>query len=231
MVLGGRALAVVEGDARARGSSSVLSEIDEALGRARVSLREVDLFAVADGPGSFTGLRAGLATAKAFAETLGRPLVGVHTLHALASAAGEAGRVLALIPAGRGEFFSQLLNVEEGGAVSELGQAVHAGPEEVLGSALELDGRLTWTGEGARLLDERLREGVLPHARSHRLETLAHRAEGREWVLAGDSGALSTEVARLALRAYGESGPITPGEVRAFYVRASDAELKERCRA
>ncbi|MGH9903089.1 MAG: tRNA (adenosine(37)-N6)-threonylcarbamoyltransferase complex dimerization subunit type 1 TsaB, partial [Pyrinomonadaceae bacterium] len=104
---GARTLAVVRGEGNTH-SASALGEIDAALRAARAELSEVDLFAVASGPGSFTGLRAGLATVMAFATTLARPAVGVPTLHAVAHAAGAGERVLALIPAGRGEVFAQL---------------------------------------------------------------------------------------------------------------------------
>lgn len=226
---GGEPLAVVSGDVRERGSASVLRDVDEALGRAGVALRDVELFAAADGPGSFTGLRAGLATVKAFAATLGRPAVGVHTLHAVAHAAGPSERVMALIPAGRGEFFAQLLSVGEGGEVGELGPAAHDTPEEVLRTALRVGGRVVWAGEGAYTLDEKIREGRLGAAAGLDLTSLEHAAGGREWALAAKPDGLSTHVARLALRSYLRGAHVRADGLTAFYVRASDAELKERC--
>lgn len=63
-------------------SERLLPALEELLGHARVKLEEVGLISVVTGPGSFTGLRIGLATAKGFGYTLGIPLVGVTTLEA-----------------------------------------------------------------------------------------------------------------------------------------------------
>lgn len=224
---GGRALASVSGEAQTRGAATALADVDEALRRAGVTLRDVGLFAAADGPGSFTGLRAGLATIKAFASTLGRPAVGVRTLHAVALAAGACEKVLALLPAGRGEFFTQLLSVGEGGEVSELGEAAHLSPGEVLSLAARVGGPLVWAGEGAHLLDERMRAGA--HGAEHAHDGLARASGAETWVLARRAGGLAAQVAELALRSYRRGGDFSADAVRAFYVRASDAELKERC--
>jgi len=62
-------------------------------------------FAVASGPGSFTGLRVGLAAIKALGETLGRPIAAVSRLEALARVGGNHSTVLAAIDAGRGQAY------------------------------------------------------------------------------------------------------------------------------
>ncbi len=61
--------------------------IEELLAEAGAALGEIELFAAASGPGSFTGVRVGLTAAKALGEALGRPVVGVSNLAALAAAA------------------------------------------------------------------------------------------------------------------------------------------------
>jgi tRNA threonylcarbamoyladenosine biosynthesis protein TsaB len=70
------------------------------------SFIELDRVAVTVGPGSFTGLRVGLAFAKGLALALDRPCVGVGTLEALA--AGISGRRAAVIDAGRGAIYLQM---------------------------------------------------------------------------------------------------------------------------
>jgi tRNA threonylcarbamoyladenosine biosynthesis protein TsaB len=65
-------------------SERLLPAVDRALGEARVSLEALGGIAVSIGPGSFTGLRIGLSTAKGLAYATGRPLVGVPTLEAMA---------------------------------------------------------------------------------------------------------------------------------------------------
>ncbi len=61
---------------------------------------------VASGPGSFTGLRVGLAAVKALAEVLQKPIVAVSVLEAVACSGSARGRVLALLDAGRGDVYA-----------------------------------------------------------------------------------------------------------------------------
>jgi tRNA threonylcarbamoyladenosine biosynthesis protein TsaB len=73
---------------------------------AGLAFADLERIAVGTGPGTFTGLRIGVATARALAQGIGAELVGVSTLRALATAAeGDAGRVLAVLDARRGEAF------------------------------------------------------------------------------------------------------------------------------
>ena len=87
-----------------------------------VSLRDVELFAVAVGPGSFTGLRIGIATMQGFATVAGRRLVGISALEALAQIAAEGeptGRVVGVwIDGQRGEVFSALYRTADAPAWS-----------------------------------------------------------------------------------------------------------------
>lgn len=64
--------------------SSLLKNIDELLKTSQIELHTIDLFAVGLGPGSFTGLRVGLATAKALARATNKPIVGASSLAAAA---------------------------------------------------------------------------------------------------------------------------------------------------
>src|SRR5882762_10221523 len=111
LMQGERVLAYVSGDANVSHSSSLLRDIDQVLTACGITTREIELFAAAAGPGSFTGLRIGLATVKALSVTLGRPCLGVPTLRAVARAAGPSKATVALLPAGRGELFAQLFSV------------------------------------------------------------------------------------------------------------------------
>jgi tRNA threonylcarbamoyladenosine biosynthesis protein TsaB len=82
-------------------------ELQELLARNRVSLRDIDCFAAASGPGSFTGVRVGLACVKGLAEALGKPAAGVSNLKALASL-GTAPLRAAIIDARRGEVYAAI---------------------------------------------------------------------------------------------------------------------------
>ena len=83
-------------------NEKLLPAIDWLLGEAGVDRREVDLFAVTRGPGSFTGVRIGLATMQGLALALGKPVCAMSTHEAIAPAIGE---VTIVDDAGRGEYY------------------------------------------------------------------------------------------------------------------------------
>ena len=83
-------------------NEKLLPAIDWLLGEAGIDRRDVDLFAVTRGPGSFTGVRIGLATMQGLALALGKPVCAMSTHEAIAPA---AGRVTIVDDAGRGEFY------------------------------------------------------------------------------------------------------------------------------
>jgi tRNA threonylcarbamoyladenosine biosynthesis protein TsaB len=87
-------------------ANRLLGAAEAALEQAGLGWDEVDRIAVGVGPGSFTGLRIGIATARALAQARGLPLVGVSSLEALALGAGDAELVLAVLDARRGEAFA-----------------------------------------------------------------------------------------------------------------------------
>jgi tRNA threonylcarbamoyladenosine biosynthesis protein TsaB len=226
---GARVLAESSSGLREGGSANLLADIDRVLGAAGVKLEGVGLYAAAVGPGSFTGLRSGLATVKGLALTTGRPAVGVQTLHALAYCVRPASRVVSLIPAGRGEVFAQLLSVSAEGVVTELESPTHIPPGLLLERAAGLGGGLKWTGGGALKFLELIRE----KARSAGIEFASPGASGAGggggWVVAPAEEALARSVAEMAHATY-VSGAGARG-LAAVYVRPSDAELKGLCHA
>ena len=86
-------------------SARLIPTIDELLKASRLNLADIDGFAVVSGPGSFTGLRVGLATVKGLCEILHKPLVTVSMLEALAIASSSAGNITAILDAGRSEVY------------------------------------------------------------------------------------------------------------------------------
>ena len=218
-----------------RGQSlALLSEIDTTLREAEVSLSEIELFAVAVGPGSFTGLRAALATIKAFASVRPRPVAAIPTLQAVAASAGASARTIAAIPAGRRELFAQALAVDDSGRVEELTQARHLSPAAVIEQALASDGLIKWAGGGARAHVGQLRDA----AASAGIELVEHDSSdpvrgagrGRVWELRAEAENYAAEIAALSLISFEDGTTVGAGELRALYVRPSDAELKEQCR-
>ncbi len=104
---GDRVVAEISSDDARVHSERLLPAIDRLLDLAGTRLDAVGAFAISIGPGSFTGLRIGLATLKALAFDETRPLAAVPTLAALcAAAAGAPGPVAALLDARRGEMYA-----------------------------------------------------------------------------------------------------------------------------
>jgi tRNA threonylcarbamoyladenosine biosynthesis protein TsaB len=149
VVLDGRELAFASAEG-GHAAQRALVLVDEVLARAGYEARDVGQIVVGCGPGSFTGLRIGIATARGLALALGRPCIGVSTLEALAAGAPGA---LALVDARRGEVFA--LDAD-GSAVAELPQQV----------AARLEPGTLCVGDGATRYRSLLEEagGVVPAA-------------------------------------------------------------------
>lgn len=219
---GENVLGSLSGDATASHSIDLIENIDNILRRSSVKLGDIDLFGVASGPGSFTGLRIGLATVKSFAAYLGRKCVGISTLAAIAHAAGSSDiGTVALLPAGRGEVFAQMFSVEKS-RVEALDTAAHITPEKLLEKYGNVSG-LRWAGEGAHLHSENLRTWAAAHDIVFDSEVT-----GSGWVIASRSEQLAVSVSALALTEFRSGRAVSPDELRADYVRASDAEINER---
>jgi tRNA threonylcarbamoyladenosine biosynthesis protein TsaB len=102
-------LAEESGEPAEPSSSGLFRRVNCVLEKASVKLSEVDCFAVAVGPGTFTGLRVGLAAVKGWAEVLRRPVAAVSVLEAVAAESSEPGSLLApLTDARRGLLFCGL---------------------------------------------------------------------------------------------------------------------------
>lgn len=98
-------------------SAQLMPQISEALEHQGFSKTAVDAFVVVSGPGSFTGLRVGLATVKGLCEVLQKPLAAVSMLEALAITYGPPGHtVTTLLDAGRGEMYVGQYEVSANGA-------------------------------------------------------------------------------------------------------------------
>jgi tRNA threonylcarbamoyladenosine biosynthesis protein TsaB len=238
-----RVLAQTTGKLRSAQAANLLGDIDAALANAGLRLDQIKLLACARGPGSFTGLRAGLATMKAFAATLDKPLVGVPTLHAIARSAGVAPYIVAALPAGRGELFAQLLGCAADGMITTLNEPAHLPPHVLVERARNWPTPLRWAGSGAHTRAELIGEMATRAGIEWRVEDEEHNTRvnnfklqaiepvgARAWSLVPPADAYAAEIAALALCEYQSGRTLPAEEVRALYVRLSDAELNERCR-
>lgn len=97
-------------------SAQLIPQVAELLVRHGFSKSDIAGFAVASGPGSFTGLRVGLAAIKALADVLSKPIAAVSLLEALAVSAGVQGEIRAALDAGRGEAYTGDYRVNANGA-------------------------------------------------------------------------------------------------------------------
>ena len=175
-----------------------------------VALGAIDVFAVATGPGSFTGLRIGIATMQGLAFAAGKPLIGVSGLDALARVADRqaAGRQIATwVDAWRGEVYVALYR---NGV--EVEAPVVAKPEEILDKLANQP--TLFIGDGAREYQEK----VLQHLGRHAL------AENPAPLLAGTIATIACDIASTGAYA-------PPRAIRPMYVRRTDAELARDARA
>jgi tRNA threonylcarbamoyladenosine biosynthesis protein TsaB len=92
-------------------SAQLVPTLTSLLQKHEVSPHELGGFVAASGPGSFTGLRVGLAAIKGLAEVLKKPVAIVSVLEALAVSLEQAGKVAAVLDAGRGEMFFGLYDI------------------------------------------------------------------------------------------------------------------------
>lgn len=218
----GRLLAYVPHNVMGNHADAVLPVVDAALAAAGRRLDEVRVIGVTNGPGSFTGVRIGVATAKGLAYALAAELVSVTTLAAMAADLLHAhpDRVLAVpaLDARRGEIFAAVYR-REGGWVAPVREPFCLAPQaawrEVLaavGSPDEPvyggDGTALLVGEGDGLRPQLQKRGE-PVARPW---SSAHPATAR---------ALALALADPALRA---AARVHPFALTPRYLRVSDAE-------
>jgi tRNA threonylcarbamoyladenosine biosynthesis protein TsaB len=99
-------------------SAQLVPQISELLARNNLSKKDIEGFAVVSGPGSFTGLRVGLAAIKALAEILQQAIAAVSLLEAIARISGLQGEITAALDAGRGEVYWAEFKVADTGIVA-----------------------------------------------------------------------------------------------------------------
>jgi tRNA threonylcarbamoyladenosine biosynthesis protein TsaB len=136
-------------------ATRLLGMAAELLDAAGISARELDRVAVGSGPGAFTGLRVGVATARGLAQSLSAPLVAVPSLAALALTAPGGGPLLTVIDARRSEVFAAPFAAPEG---PQLAPASVLAPTQV--GELAGDGVVA-VGDGARCYRAELEEAGL----------------------------------------------------------------------
>ena len=221
-----------------RYSVSLFNMVDQAMEEAKVrhgmpvrGLADMGLLAVATGPGSFTGIRVGLAAAQGWAKAFGLPVRGVSVLEALVEAAQTPTDWAApILDARRGEFFVGLFQ-------RIVGATLVVAPGRPQGPPLQED-RLSYVpaGNGWLLRPEELDPFLSRHlpegvgatcvVRGHDRATLAlpeNLSGSLQWQAV--RGTLVESVARLGFRDYRAGKPQAADDLDAYYIRRPDAEL------
>ncbi len=188
-------------------STRLLPVLKQLLDDTNIALDQVDIVAVTQGPGSFTGLRIGIAVAKALAFALNRPLVGIPTLDVLAHNVPYCHiSICPIIDARKSQVFAAFYTCTGAGTIIRCSEYLCITPDELLA---RLDGPVLLLGTGAvryeALLTGKTAEAFLAVPELH---------YPRAAVLC-----------RLALSIWKEKGGVHPRDLRAIYLRPSDAEL------
>lgn len=194
-------------DVKIAHSERLMPSIEWLLNSSGLSIREIDAFAVSIGPGSFTGLRIGLSTAKGFAYATGKPLVPVPTLDAFARTLPFCKYMICpMLDARRNEIYTGLYRWEDG-ICRKIVSETAISPEELLKQIKE---PVVLMGEGIK----RYRDLIT--------DTLGDYA-----IFAPPSkmSPAASEVAGLAMEMLGLGIITDPVTLTPFYIRKSEAEL------
>lgn len=214
----------LNGDSSRTHGERLPGDVLRVLETAGLALGDVDLYAVARGPGGFTGLRVGISTTQGLALVHGRPVAAISALEAAARAAlmAEAGigrndLVGVWLDAHRGEVFSALYGMDESPADPSSLRIVDEPRVDTPAAVLvrwrtEIDaGRIWLTGAGA----------------------LRYRAEARDGGLADEiriGANLAVAVGVIAVESARLGTTLSPHEVAPLYIRRPDAELARQRR-
>jgi tRNA threonylcarbamoyladenosine biosynthesis protein TsaB len=176
-------------------SAQLVPQIAALLRKHGFGKQDIGGFAVASGPGSFTGLRVGLAAIKGMAEVLDKPIAAVSLLEAVAIASQDHGRVIAALDAGRNEAYLGEYEVEASGA-------------RLIGERLI---SLTELPTGMKLVTSD--QSVANAARAKGISVQEIERPG------------SVAIARLGWKRIVSGLTVSPEALEANYIRRSDAEI------
>ncbi len=184
-------------------SQILLPMVDQMLKNAGLCISDIDVFCTAIGPGSFTGLRIGMATAKAFALAAGKPIIGVSSLLALAANVAFTDKVVCpMLDARRGDVYNALY---QNGRIIAKERAL-----SVSDLLLELKGRDTiFLGDGALAFQTEILEKMGEHA---------------QFAPPGFLMARASSLADIALKRAKAGAFDNPDTLAPIYLRVSQAE-------
>jgi tRNA threonylcarbamoyladenosine biosynthesis protein TsaB len=200
----------------------ILPLIETLFAKTHASVQQLSGIAVSIGPGSFTGLRIGLATAKGLAYESGVPLVGISTLHANAARVGHVDAVIgSMLDARKSEVYLALFR-STGGKLLRITDDAVMPIDCAVGLLKSQPDRLILTGDGAKVHERRLVDS---------LGTVGRIVAG-----AGGHSSVAAAVARLGAAQLSSVrrdevtsvGPDGGGALAPTYLRLAEAELKRK---
>lgn len=165
-------------------SENLIIHIQDLLKQAEIEKKDLSAIAVSTGPGSFTGLRIGLATAKTIAYTLRIPLIGISTLYGLAwNLYAEGAFVCPTMDAQKGNVYTSLLEIQNGILIKHWPEKVES-IENIL-QEVKNNPAIMVLGEGVPSLFKLLEEHhlhsqiALPHLRMPKASSIGYAAMQR----------------------------------------------------
>ncbi|MBQ6128153.1 MAG: tRNA (adenosine(37)-N6)-threonylcarbamoyltransferase complex dimerization subunit type 1 TsaB [Lachnospiraceae bacterium] len=195
-------------------SQTLLPMLDEIKTMTELDLSSVDAIAVTSGPGSFTGLRIGSSTAKGLALALGKPIVEVPTVDALAmNMWGSADLVCPLMDARRNQVYTGFYEFDENDELSVIKERFAEDIEKVVGMLNDIGKSVTFLGDGVDVSKEAIRRVMRIPFRFAPPHLSRQRAGS---------------VATLAVKYYKEGRMVDSSAHKPEYLRMSQAE-RERC--
>jgi tRNA threonylcarbamoyladenosine biosynthesis protein TsaB len=203
-------LSEVNIDSASTYSERLLPSIHFLLERNKLNIKEIDAFAVAAGPGSFTGIRIGLSTVKSFAYASGKPVAPVSTLKALAFKLHHSqGRLLcSIIDAKKGQIFAALFESGKSGLKEIITQGAYS-PDEFF-SQLPSHRLISFIGNGIQTYKDKILRYYKDKARfTFRTPFIAY------------------EVGLLGYELLKKNKGVSFQELKPFYFRRSQAEEKD----
>lgn len=140
-------------------SQTLMPMLDEIVSMTELELEGIDAFAIAGGPGSFTGLRIGSATVKGLAMGCDKPVISVPTVDAMAySMYGYTGVICPMMDARRAQVYSGLYSFDEEGDFQVLKQQSALPVEDIIEEINRLGRTVILLGDGVPVNKDKLQE-------------------------------------------------------------------------
>ncbi|SET55838.1 tRNA (adenosine(37)-N6)-threonylcarbamoyltransferase complex dimerization subunit type 1 TsaB [[Clostridium] polysaccharolyticum] len=190
-------------------SQTLLPMLDEVVKMIEFDLNSLDAIAVAAGPGSFTGLRIGSATAKGLGLALGKPVISVSTVEGLAfNLYRVKGVICPIMDARRNQVYTGVYKYEENDMVTVM-EPCAISIDELIGQLEKLDENVVFTGDGIPVFEEVLREKL---------------GEKCSFVPAHFARQRAGAIAALGVKYFKEGKTESAAEHKPIYLRLSQAE-------